>query len=75
MLLAGRLDLPGGTLVAIDGAFFHGDASKASIVTEKRLQQQMAALDRSIAEYNAALEANSLPSRRRGTRRRRRLRQ
>jgi transposase len=75
VLLARRLDLLGGTLVAIDGAFFHGDASKASIVTEKRLQQQMAALDRSIAEYNAALEANSLPSRRRGTRRRRRLRQ
>ena len=56
--LARSLDLPGGTLVAIDGAFFHGDASKASIVTEKRLQQQMAALDRSIVEYNAALETN-----------------
>jgi transposase len=56
--LARSLDLLGGTLVAIDGAFFHGDASKASIVTEKRLQQQMAALDRSIAEYNAALETN-----------------
>src|SRR6266481_5261711 len=56
--LARRLDLLGGTLVAIDGAFFHGDASKASIATEKRLQQQMAALDRSIAEYNAALETN-----------------
>ena len=58
MRLARSLDLLGGTLVAIDGAFFHGDASKASIVTEKRLQQQMAALDRSIAEYNAALETN-----------------
>jgi hypothetical protein len=44
--------------VAIDGAFFHGDASKASILTKKRLQEQMAALDRSIAEYNAVLEAN-----------------
>jgi transposase len=58
VLLARRLDLLGGTLVAIDGAFFHGDASKASILTKKRLQEQMAALDRSIAEYNAALEAN-----------------
>ena len=56
--LAGSLDLLGGALVAIDGAFFHGDASKASILTEKRLQERMAALDRSIAEYNAALEAN-----------------
>src|SRR4029077_8016317 len=53
-----RLDLLGGALVAIDGAYFHGDASKASILTKKRLQEQMATLDRSIAEYNAALEAN-----------------
>jgi transposase len=58
VLLARTLDLLGGTLVAIDGAFFHGDASKASILTRKRLQEQLAALDRSIAEYNAALEAN-----------------
>jgi transposase len=58
VLLARSLDLLGGTLVAIDGAFFHGDAGKASILTEKRLREQMAALDRSIAEYNAALEAN-----------------
>lgn len=33
VLLARGLDLLGGELVAIDGAFFHGDASKASIVT------------------------------------------
>ena len=58
VLLARSLDLLGGTLVAIDGSFFHGDAGKASILTEKRLREQMAALDRSIAEYNAALEAN-----------------
>src|ERR1700752_662920 len=34
VLLARSLDLLGGTLVAIDGAFFHGDAGKASILTE-----------------------------------------
>ena len=56
--LARRLDLLGGELVAIDGAYFHGDASKASILTETRLAEQMAALDRSIAEYAAALDAN-----------------
>ena len=49
MLLARSLDLVGGTLVAIDGAFFHGDASKASILTKKRLQEQMAALDQALA--------------------------
>src|SRR6185437_13651515 len=58
LLLARRLDLLGGTLVAIDGAFFHGDASKASILTKKRLEEQIAALDRSITEYNAVLDAN-----------------
>jgi transposase len=58
VLLAGRLDLLGGELVAIDGAFFHGDAGKASILTRERLAQQMAGLDRSIADYTAALEAN-----------------
>jgi transposase len=58
VLLARRLDLFGGALVAIDGAFFHGDAGKGSILTKKRLQEQMAALDRSIAEYHAALERN-----------------
>lgn len=56
--LAGSLDLLGGEVVAIDGAFFHGDASKASILTGKRLHEQLAALDRSIEEYGAALEAN-----------------
>jgi transposase len=58
VLLARSLDLLGGALVAIDSAFFHGDASKTSILTKKRLKEQMAALDRSIAEYNAALDAN-----------------
>jgi transposase len=58
VLLARSLDLLGGALVAIDGAFFHGDASKASILTEKRLEERLAALDRGIAEYQAALETN-----------------
>jgi len=44
--------------VALDGAFFHGNASKASILTKKRLEERMAALDRSIAEYHAALTTN-----------------
>jgi hypothetical protein len=44
--------------VAIDGAFFHGDASKASIATRKRLAEQLAALDRDIEAYGGALEAN-----------------
>src|SRR5882757_3014064 len=58
VLLARRLNLLSGELVAIDGAFFHGDASKASIVTRKRLAEQLAALERDIEAYGAALEAN-----------------
>lgn len=58
VLLLRGLDLLGGELVAIDGAFFHGDASKASIVTRKRLAAQLEALERDIAAYDAALEAN-----------------
>lgn len=58
VLLARELDLLDGSLVAIDGAFFHGDASKASIVTHKKLAEQIAALEHDIEAYGAALEAN-----------------
>jgi transposase len=58
VLLMRELNLVGGSLVAIDGAFFHGDASKASIKTRKRLAEQLAALDRDIEAYGGALEAN-----------------
>ena len=60
-----ELDLVGGEMVAIDGAFFDGNASKASIVTRKRLDEQVAAVEREIAAmereieaYAAALDAN-----------------
>lgn len=58
VLVLRELDLVAGTLVAIDGAFFDGNASKGSIVTRKRLAEQLAALDRDIEAYGAALEAN-----------------
>src|ERR1700693_215871 len=46
VLLARELGLVGGTLVAVDGSFFHGDASKASIFTRKRLAAKTVKLDR-----------------------------
>jgi transposase len=58
VMLARDLDLPDGDLVAIDGAFFHGNASKASIVTRQRLAEQLAALERNIEACGAALAAN-----------------
>jgi transposase len=58
VLLLKALDLVGGELVAIDGAFFHGDASKGSIVTKTRLEEQVAAVEREIEAYSATLEVN-----------------
>lgn len=58
VLLARALDLVGGERVAIDGAFFDGSASKASIRTRKRLAERLAALEREIDAYGAMLDAN-----------------
>lgn len=58
VLLARGLELVGGELIAIDGAFFHGDASKASILTRRRLREQLAAIDGDLEEYSRALDAN-----------------
>lgn len=58
VLLARTLGLVGGTLVAIDGSFFHGDASKASIFTRKRLAEQIAKLDKEIEAYGKSLADN-----------------
>ena len=58
VLLARELGLVGGSVVAIDGSFFHGDASKASIFTRKRLAEQIAKLDLEIDAYGKSLEDN-----------------
>ena len=72
VLMLRKLGLVGGAMVAIDGAFFDGNASKASIVTRERLEGRLVKLDGAIAEmaseiaaaereavaYVAALDAN-----------------
>ena len=58
VLVLRELGLVGGELVAIDGAYFHGDASKASIVTGRRLKQELAAIERDIEAFEAALNEN-----------------
>jgi transposase len=58
VLLVRELGLIGGSIVAIDGSFFHGDASKASIFTRKRLADQIAKLDQEIESYGKSLEDN-----------------
>lgn len=58
VVLIRDLDLVSGTRVAIDGAFFHGDASRASIKSSKRLADQLAAIDCDIEAYGGTVEAN-----------------
>lgn len=58
VLLVRELGLVGGSVVAIDGSFFRGDASKASIFTRRRLAEQIARLDLEIEAYGKSLEDN-----------------
>jgi transposase len=58
VLLIRELGLVGGTVVAIDGSFFDGNAGKASIFTRKRLAEQIARLDQEIEAYGKSLEDN-----------------
>jgi transposase len=58
VLLVRELGLVGGEVVAIDGAFFDGNASKASIKTQRKLAKKLAKIEQEIEAYGAALEAN-----------------
>jgi transposase len=49
--------LYGGDLVAIDGSKIEAVASRKKVLTPKKLEQQLAALDRKIAEHLAAMDA------------------
>ena len=58
VLLLRQLDMVGGTLVALDGALFHGNAAKDSIFTRGKLTKQIAKLDEEIEAYAKSLDAN-----------------
>ncbi|KJS27481.1 MAG: transposase, partial [Hyphomonadaceae bacterium BRH_c29] len=51
VLLLRSLELTGGDLIAIDGAFFDGNASKSSILTQGHLNKQLVAIEADIAAY------------------------
>ena len=55
ILLCRQLNLFKGDEVAIDGSFFKADASKDSIYTDKKLEQQLADLDQKIEAYQQQL--------------------
>jgi len=58
VLLLRELGLVGGALVAVDGALFHGNASKDSIFTRRKLSKQIAKLDQEIEAYGKSLDTN-----------------
>ena len=58
VLMLRELGLVGGEVVAIDGAFFDGNASKASIKTQRKLAKRLAEIEQEIEAYGAAIEAN-----------------
>jgi transposase len=55
VLLCKQLNLFAGDEVAVDGSFFKADASKDSIYTAKKLEQQLAGLDKKIEAYQRQL--------------------
>ncbi|HEY8036093.1 MAG TPA: IS1182 family transposase [Methylobacter sp.] len=55
LLLCKELALFGGEQVAVDGSFFKADASKTGIYTEDKLNKQLEAMDKKIADYQQAL--------------------
>jgi len=57
VLLCKDLQLFGGETLGIDGSFFKADASKASIYTEKKLNQQLQQLEDKINAYQEQLAA------------------
>jgi transposase len=55
LLLCKELSLFGGEEVAVDGSFFNANASKQGIYTDAKLDQQLACLDKKIADYQQAI--------------------
>jgi hypothetical protein len=55
ILLCRQLNLFKGDEVAVDGSFFKADASKDGIYTDKKLEQQLAELDKKIEAYQQQL--------------------
>jgi transposase len=55
--LCRELGLFGGERVGLDGSFFHGNASAASIQTKQQLERALSALERDIARYHQEIDS------------------
>jgi transposase len=56
--LCRELGLFGGKLVGIDGSFFNGNASDASVKTKTQLQAELKSIERDIERYQQDLQSN-----------------
>jgi transposase len=70
--LCAELGAIGGTQLGLDGSFFHGSASDASVTTAAQLAAELAALERDIERYHSELDGHdteeaSAPERARAT--------
>lgn len=57
MALCQELDLHGGEVVALDGAFFNASASDASVLTKAQLEKELKQLELDIDAYCQGLDA------------------
>jgi len=56
--LCAELGLFGGKVIGIDGSFFNGDASHASVKTKQQLKKDLAAIEKEVDAYQRELERN-----------------
>lgn len=56
VLLCKKLELLGGELVAIDGAFFNGNASDKSILSKRQIEKELEQIAAQVGAYHQALE-------------------
>ncbi|MDH5681194.1 MAG: IS1182 family transposase [Spirochaetota bacterium] len=56
IILCKELELLGGELVALDGAFFHGNASNLSIITKNKIKKNIERIEKAISEYHAEMD-------------------
>lgn len=58
VLLCKRLNLYGAELIAIDSAYFEGNASRSSVMTERKLKHLIADIDSDLERYHKELDRN-----------------
>ena len=58
--LCRKFGLFGGKVIGIDGSFFNGSASHASVTTKKQLDAELAAIKKAVEDYQRQLDNNDV---------------